>query len=106
MKLPKSSGKRSRPKLPFVRRVNGASMLPQYRAGQLVVAWPAKRMHIGDCIIVSHEGMEKLKRITAIKKDLVFVVGDNNAASRDSRHFGWIAAASIQGKIIWPLKRL
>lgn len=49
-----------------------------------------------------------LKQIK-IPENSYYVLGDNLSYSRDSRHFGWIAAETIQGKAVfryWPFSRL
>jgi type IV secretory pathway protease TraF len=59
----------------------------------------------GDIVVVRHEGLEKIKRIEQIDGVKLFIVGDNQAASTDSRHFGWIDRSAVVGKVIWPLLR-
>lgn len=41
-----------------------------------------------------------IKRIEKIDKDKIFVVGDNEKESVDSRKFGWIDKKNILGKVI------
>lgn len=79
-------------------------MLPTFRAGQIVIAtgWFA---HVGkgDVIIFRHHGLEKIKRVADISTDKgVYTLGDNAAASTDSRSFGWIDFDDIIAKVLWP----
>lgn len=103
MKLLKSSGKPKKPRL-LIRRIAGTSMLPTFRANQIVIAsgWPA---HVGknDVIIFKHGGLEKIKRIHDLHEQKgMYVLGDNPAESTDSRSFGWIDFDEVVAKVIWP----
>ncbi len=44
-----------------------------------------------------------LKRITKIKDNTYFVVGDNEQESTDSRHYGWISKQEIVGKVFYKI---
>lgn len=87
----------------YLRRVSGASMLPALRPGQLVVAY---RKHYpyrpGEIVLLSHDGLDKIKRLGDTRPGEVFIIGDNAGASTDSRQFGWLPATLILGKIITP----
>jgi nickel-type superoxide dismutase maturation protease len=87
----------------LLRRVEGGSMLPLLREGTIVIAWrPKKPLRSGDVVVVKHNGLEKIKRIADINVDKIYILGDNMPQSTDSRHFGWISAEAVQGKVIWP----
>jgi SOS-response transcriptional repressor LexA len=77
-------------------------MLPTLRQGQLVVGRHTKDLAPGDVVIVSHNGLEKIKRIEKQQGDLIYLLGDNASASTDSRDFGWLPAKSILAKVVWP----
>lgn len=84
----------------YIRRVVGESMLPTLQPGQIIVAVRSRSLAAGDVIIVVHEGMEKIKRITAVRPDSVYIEGDNRTASTDSRHYGWVDRAKVRGKVL------
>jgi nickel-type superoxide dismutase maturation protease len=89
----------------FIRRVVGKSMAPRLKAGRIVLAVPVRRkLRPGQVVILEHHGKEKIKRIERIDDDKgqLFVIGDNLAASSDSRHFGWITKKSVRGRVFWP----
>jgi len=91
----------------LLRRVAGGSMLPALRPGQVVVAIRATRRlvrpsQVGQIVIIRHDGLDKIKRVSQVRDDRIFVVGDNPEHSTDSRHFGWLPAASIRGRVVWP----
>ena len=88
-----------------LRRVVGDSMLPTFRAGQLIALARISSPHVGDVVMIRHDGLEKLKRIARIDGVRVYVLGDNPDASTDSRQFGWIGVESIIGKVVWPKSR-
>ena len=87
----------------LVRRVVGKSMLPQLREGQLVVGWRVfTSITPGNLVIFRHNGLEKIKRVAKLHNKQVFVVGDNQADSTDSRSFGPVPYDAIVAKVIWP----
>lgn len=77
-------------------------MAPTLSEGQLVVGRQTRELHEGDVVIVSHNGLEKIKRIQRHEGNLVYLLGDNPAASTDSRSFGWLPASAIVAKVVWP----
>jgi nickel-type superoxide dismutase maturation protease len=87
----------------IVRRIIGDSMTPGLPAGTLIVAvsWP-RSFKAGHIVIIRHNGLEKIKRITQIQGDQVYVTGDNPDASTDSRHFGWLPVSTIMARVVWP----
>lgn len=91
-------------KWPFLlRRVTGESMLPVLRPGQIVLAMRLhKTLLVGDVVIITHEGKEKIKRIKEVQEGEFFVVGDNLPASTDSRNFGWLSKKAVIAKVWRP----
>lgn len=99
----------------LIRRVSGASMVPALNPDSIVIA--VKRLRrlrrpsykVGDIVIISHDGMEKIKRIVDMrisnnlneKVEEIFVTGDNAPMSTDSRHFGWLPITVVKGKLLW-----
>ncbi len=105
MKSPQSSGKpKKRPKY-IIRRVSGDSMAPTLKHGRIVIAKRMPGITPGRIVVISHNGLEKIKRVQDLLDGQVFVVGDNPNKSTDSRSFGRIPAESIIGEIIWPRLR-
>ena len=83
----------------FIRRINGGSMMPVLRPGQIVIGW-RKRPVAGDIVLARQMGREVVKRIETVKKDSVYLVGDNRTESHDSRHYGPVAFRDIIGSIM------
>lgn len=77
-------------------------MAPALSAGQLVIGRQTRDLHPGDVVIVSHNGLEKIKRIQKQQGDLIYLLGDNSLKSTDSRDFGWLPAKTIIAKVVWP----
>lgn len=88
--------------------VSGLSMLPTYKGGELVLIKKSfLKLESGDIVVVKPKGYPlAIKRIVAIKGDLVFVQGDNTQNSIDSRTYGWLNLKNIEGKVIksWETK--
>ena len=102
MKSQRYSRKQKKPKHFIVRQVQGDSMAPSLHAGQLVIGRQTRELAPGDVVIVSHDGLEKIKRIERQQGDLIYLLGDNAGASTDSRSFGWVQAKHIVAKVVWP----
>jgi phage repressor protein C with HTH and peptisase S24 domain len=77
-------------------------MAPTLKPGQLVIGRQTRELRPGDVVIVSHDGLEKIKRIEKQQGDLIYLLGDNAPASTDSRDFGWVQAKAIIAKVVWP----
>ena len=60
---------------------------------------------VGDIVMISHDGLEKIKRIARQEHGRIYVLGDNPAASTDSRSFGWIGEEQVLGVLHWPKAR-
>ena len=85
----------------YLRRVQGKSLEPHYRSGQLVLCLRQHKLKTGQIALFAHEGREKLKIITDKKQDQIFVEGASRYSS-DSRDFGWIEVSSIKAVVVWP----
>lgn len=102
MKSPQSLKLPSKLKFPLViRRVSGDSMLPTLKPGQLVLVRQfAVKPETGQIVVVSHQGLDKIKRITELRNRQVYFEGDNKSSSTDSRDWGWISEELITGVLI------
>ena len=97
-------------------------MSPALAAGDWALTVPARRLRIGDVVVVEHprkHGFEMVKRIVARPGDLApdgrslgagmwWVQGDNEAESTDSRHFGPVDRGRIVARVrlvYWPAER-
>ena len=87
-----------------VRRVSGISMSPALTQGEIIVGWRWWRyLQPGRIVVFTHDGKEKVKRISAVDGDFITVVGDNSAHSTDSRQFGPIVRSEVLAIVLWPL---
>lgn len=78
-------------------------MAPAFKDGQVVIVRRTRKsVPAGSVVMVRHAGVEKIKRITRVSLDKIYVEGDNGAHSTDSRHFGWLRTQDIVGIVIWP----
>ena len=88
----------------YFRLVEGESMLPCYRPGQTVIINTSRNFKVGDVVVAFQHGREVMKRITKMKDGHVFLEGDNEKASTDSRDYGWLIDRHVVGKVAWPKK--
>ena len=79
-------------------------MLPTLKPGQdvLVLCW-FYEPKVGDIVVIRKHGKEMVKRISKLldRKEMIFVTGDNEKESTDSRQFGPIRKDQIIGKVIY-----
>jgi phage repressor protein C with HTH and peptisase S24 domain len=87
----------------LVRRVVGSSMSPNLFEGQTIISWTwYRKLRPGDVVIIKHRGMEKIKRVAQIQQKKIYVLGDNQAESTDSRSWGWLPLNAVRSKVLWP----
>jgi len=107
---------------PFRVAVEGESMAPALEAGDFLIALRSGPIRRGVLVVVEHParpGYEMVKRVQGVPGDSIegialghdqfWVVGDNAAASTDSRSLGAFARQSIRGVVrlrYWPPSRL
>lgn len=88
-------------------RVTGESMLPHLRPGQEVLTlprrWDGRALQPGDVVVLIHPHQPDtpiIKRVAQILPDgRLVLLGDNPAASTDSRTFGPIPPHQILGRV-------
>jgi nickel-type superoxide dismutase maturation protease len=90
--------------------VSGASMQPHLYAGDCVLLRRGGRARVGDVVLLRRPDRRELlvvKRVTGLVADgRLWVEGDNPAASDDSRLFGPVGAAAIEGRVVWRYRPL
>jgi nickel-type superoxide dismutase maturation protease len=90
-------------------RVVGESMIPTLVPGDRVLVLrglgplrPAVR--VGDLVaLLDPRDQERImvKRVAGFDGEGVVVVGDNQAASTDSRHFGPVGRQALRGRVVY-----
>jgi len=84
--------------------VDGDSMRPTLHPGDRLVVVRGRRPRVGDLVTLPHPRSPQrvmVKRVVMVSGARVMVRGDNPAASTDSRSFGPVPAASIQGRVVY-----
>ena len=81
-------------------------MFPTLKSGQDILcfnwAYLWKNPKIGDVVVINLKGKDMIKRVRQISSDRgIFVQGDNEKESTDSRKFGVIDRSTIIGKVIF-----
>ena len=83
-------------------KIEGESMFPALKEGDLVLINPHAELEIGDIVLAQHpfkQSVRIIKRIAEILPGEKYILlGDNLPESSDSRSFGAIAARDILGK--------
>jgi len=77
-------------------------MYPTLEKGQLVLIRRRSILKVNDIIVFVHNGAEKVKRITGIEGNFLYVLGDNPRYSTDSRHYGYVSRDAVIGTLIFP----
>jgi nickel-type superoxide dismutase maturation protease len=96
---------------PFRVEIRGESMRPTLEPGDWCIAVRARRVRPGQIVVLEpphRPGLEMVKRIDRAEAGGWFVVGENAAASTDSRHFGPVPTSAIAGRVrlvYWPPRR-
>lgn len=91
-------------------RIEGDSMSPTLKDGDTVIAMKASPLSTaifgfdGKIAIAEIDGNETVKRIVAVKDEMVYLKGDNEDASIDSRTYGWVPVSSVVWIVIWPAR--
>jgi nickel-type superoxide dismutase maturation protease len=84
--------------------VVGSSMAPTFISGdRLLVVRRCRRLRVGDLVALSDPtspGRRLVKRVASIDEGSATVVGDNEAASTDSRHFGAVPVSAIRHLVV------
>jgi signal peptidase I len=83
-------------------RVEGQSMAPTLKPGQLLLGWRWGKPKVGQ-VVVAQRGLPLVKRITKISSEGVWLLGDNPPASSDCRNFGYLDSRTIEAVVVWPL---
>lgn len=89
-------------------------MLPTYREGDAVLidagAYSESLPRPGDVVLFAHpfrQGVKMIKRVDHVTKDgRIFVVGDNQAESTDSRSFGLLRPTQVIGRVVEKLQNM
>jgi nickel-type superoxide dismutase maturation protease len=102
-------------------RIDGASMMPTLMPDDWALVVTPRRFRRGDVVVVEHPGRpgyEMVKRVAGEPGDVVggralgqdewWVLGDHEASSTDSRHFGPVTSGALKARVAlvyWPKSR-
>ena len=84
-------------------RVEGPSMLPTLSEGDRLLVARTRRVRPGDVVALRLPGGARrvlVKRVHGRVPDGVTVLGDNPAASTDSRDFGPVPVGDVLGRVV------
>ena len=89
-------------------RVEGDSMAPLLKSGDVVLVDPRAPIEPGDVVLARHpfrSSVRMLKRLISVEPDgRLYLAGDNPSESSDSRSFGTVSSADLLGKVVARLK--
>jgi phage repressor protein C with HTH and peptisase S24 domain len=86
-----------------IRRIVGDSMTPYLNDNDLIAVWKSNKYKSGDIIGFKFDGQILIKRISRIKDNQYYVLGDNPDNSLDSRKFGWVSNNNIIFKLLFRI---
>lgn len=81
--------------------IHGHSMIPSYAPGEVVLVKYGASYAVGDAVLIKFTHRTDIKRVKVILGSHVFVQGDNEAVSIDSRNYGPVKNDLIIGKVIY-----
>lgn len=85
--------------------IQGKSMIPTLSPGQDILsfnwAYIGRKPKIGEVIVLNYQGKDMVKRVTKVEGEEIFVEGDNQDWSTDSRSFGTVSMDQIVGKVVY-----
>ena len=89
-----------------MRRVEvvGESMRPTLEPGDRLLLARTRRARPGDLVAVRDPRFDRrtvVKRVAAVSASGLTVLGDNPAASTDSRIFGTVRSDALQGRVLY-----
>jgi phage repressor protein C with HTH and peptisase S24 domain len=85
--------------------VSGLSMIPTLAPGERLLVRIDGPIVLGDIVVVNREQQFDIKRILRIEAEGIFVQGDNDLVSTDSRTYGLIPHENVIGVAtyrLWP----
>lgn len=85
--------------------IHGHSMIPSYAPGEVVLVKYGVPCEVGDVVLINFTHRTDIKRVKEILGSRVFVQGDNEAVSIDSRNYGPVKNDLIIGKVIYRFPR-
>lgn len=85
--------------------VSGLSMIPTLAPGERLLVSHDGPIVLGDIVVFQHESQFDVKRVLRIEAYGIFVQGDNDLVSTDSRTYGLIPFDDVLGTVtyrLWP----
>lgn len=86
----------------ILRQVVGNSMYPTLKEGKLLIFTKKFKLKPGNVVVAKYNNKEIVKRIKFIDHNGIYIVGDNQEYSTDSRTLGKFKYDQVIGKLIWP----
>jgi nickel-type superoxide dismutase maturation protease len=88
-----------------IAKVQGYSMVPTLVPNDRVIVRYGTAFSVGDVIVFTRDDHAEIKRVERIEDGGLFLIGDNDLASFDSRAYGLISPTAVIGRAIarlWP----
>jgi len=85
--------------------VSGLSMIPTLAPGERLLVRLDGPIVIGDIVVFKRDSQFDVKRVLRIDTEGIFVQGDNDLVSTDSRSYGLIPFEDVLGTVtyrLWP----
>lgn len=88
-----------------VSQTDGLSMIPTYAPGERLLIRYGAGFEVGDVVVLRHMDRIEIKRVKSLNADGVWVEGDNDPVSTDSRSYGSVPTQAIIGKVVYRFPR-
>ena len=85
--------------------IHGHSMIPSFAPGEVVLVKYSAPFNVGDVVLINFTHRTDIKRVKEVLGSRVFVQGDNEAVSIDSRNYGPVKNDLIIGKVVYRFPR-
>lgn len=86
-------------------RVQGQSMRPTLKAGDVILVCPWLNGRAGDVIVFKKNALTMIKRIQRREGKRFYVKGDASNQSSDSDEFGAVEQEAVLGKMLFTIVR-
>lgn len=87
----------------FFRKIVGDSMSPTILHGSIIIGFE-KKPKVDDIVAARVDGRDIVKRVREVSDRRIFLIGDNEKASTDSKTYGYLPISSVLGVVAFHIR--